>query len=386
MNDDAGTRERALDFGGIWWRSARYEIQDGLIGPVPAALIDSYDPWAAYSQARTSGGGGGDPSPYAALLELIWRVRLLPSRPQGKARLTPESESLILDWCAAHGLLGILLQETEAVSYAARWGNAELGEDGGREGVLQPIRTTYRWTGSVWDIAGWTERKEPWSLPADPRHSVPFGNEDDIYEGNVVCPELVSERWRPEVLVSPMDNGAHSMRPLGPAWGPFFPRVRPDARSHNQYPWPGSERWWGEYAEPVDRFLDAADLFFDALTTLEPGADRHEAWGVRHAGLPTGGQILLHGLLQSVRPILFRSSDGDWVGGWRAKSLLSSYAVMAYLDLIDGKRVLACDTCGKPYVSGAYQARYCSDRCRNTALKRAYRVRTRQGSKGGIRP
>ncbi len=33
---------------------------------------------------------------------------------------------------------------------------------------------------------------------------------------------------------------------------------------------------------------------------------------------------------------------------------------------------------GAPFVSGTYQARYCSDRCRNRALKRAYRERHRE--------
>ena len=43
-----------------------------------------------------------------------------------------------------------------------------------------------------------------------------------------------------------------------------------------------------------------------------------------------------------------------------------------------GKRILLCDEDLRPYVSGAYQARYCSDRCRNRALKRAYRERHRE--------
>ena len=34
--------------------------------------------------------------------------------------------------------------------------------------------------------------------------------------------------------------------------------------------------------------------------------------------------------------------------------------MMAYLDLTSGKRVLLCDEDGRPFVSGAYQARYCS--------------------------
>jgi len=54
---------------------------------------------------------------------------------------------------------------------------------------------------------------------------------------------------------------------------------------------------------------------------------------------------------------------------------------MAYLDLTSGKRVLLCDEDERPFVTGAYQARYCSDRCRKRALKRAlkraYRERHR---------
>jgi endogenous inhibitor of DNA gyrase (YacG/DUF329 family) len=51
---------------------------------------------------------------------------------------------------------------------------------------------------------------------------------------------------------------------------------------------------------------------------------------------------------------------------------------MAWLDLTAGGRVADCDECGRPYVTGAYQARYCSARCRNTAVKRAYRGRLRR--------
>ena len=39
--------------------------------------------------------------------------------------------------------------------------------------------------------------------------------------------------------------------------------------------------------------------------------------------------------------------------------------------------MLSHDENGRPFVSGAYQARSCSDRCRNRALKRAYRERHR---------
>ena len=123
--------------------------------------------------------------------------------------------------------------------------------------------------------------------------------------------------------------------------------------------------------------MRTANLLFEALTGLEPRPGVVKRWEAE-AGLPTRGQVLLHTLLQDVRPMLFRDLDTRaWRGGWRAKSLLTSCAMMAYLDLVAGKRVLACEVCDKPFVSGAYQARYCSERCRNTALKRAYRGRLR---------
>jgi hypothetical protein len=387
MSDDAGADDQELRIGGLWWRADRYEIRDGRIRPIPGAEIEPYDPWATYVRTRRGISGADSPSaPYSALLELAWRARLITPRAGQRARLTPEWEALILEWCASHGLLGIVLQETEAAYYAARWGNARVDDDGQREGVLQPIRITYTWTGSVWEVGGWARQEEPWSLPADPLRRVPFDNEDGIYQGQLVRPELVAGRWRPEILARSTEDAAYTSRMLGPAWGAFFPAVSPDERSTHEYPWPAGERWWAEYAEPVERFLEAGSLLLEVLTTLEPGVDPKESWAARHGGVPTRGQIALHSLLQSVRPTLHRSSDGDWTGGWRTKSLLSTYAMMAYLDVLAGKRILSCDTCGKPYVSGAYQARYCSDRCRNTALKRAYRSRRRERNDESAEP
>ena len=221
-----------LDIGGIWWRASRYHIDNGVICAVRGAAMDPYDPWEAYVDARAGWGGGGAPPPYAALLELVWRVRLLPTRAPAPARLTPESEALIVDWCATNGLPGVLLQEIEAVYHAARWGNAQVGEGGRREGVLQPMRTCYTWSASPLGIAGWTQRVEPWSIPADPLHRASSDNEDGIYEGKLVQQVLVGERWRPEVLMRPLADGAYTTVSLATALGPFFPGVEQATARH----------------------------------------------------------------------------------------------------------------------------------------------------------
>jgi hypothetical protein len=85
----------------------------------------------------------------------------------------------------------------------------------------------------------------------------------------------------------------------------------------------------------------------------------------------------LHTLLAPVQPSLTVGSDAQYRQTWRTRSLLSSFALMALLDLTEQRRVLTCRTCGRVFVSGAYQARYCSERCRATAQKRAYRARAR---------
>lgn len=79
----------------------------------------------------------------------------------------------------------------------------------------------------------------------------------------------------------------------------------------------------------------------------------------------------------------FDAGAGRHRRAWRANSLLASFAMMAYLDLTECGRIADSDECGRPYVTGAYQARYCSARCRNTALKRTYRGRVRDRRTAG---
>jgi hypothetical protein len=46
-------------------------------------------------------------------------------------------------------------------------------------------------------------------------------------------------------------------------------------------------------------------------------------------------------------------------------------------------RLLRCEVCGRPFVAGGQPIRYCSARCRNTAVKRAYRGRRRERAADG---
>jgi hypothetical protein len=177
-------------------------------------------------------------------------------------------------------------------------------------------------------------------------------------------------------------NGSWATTPIERAWGPFFPDVAEHERRDHRYPVPLSEEFWMAYAESIDTFIRGADVLYQAVLTLgasdasdAPDLGRNLDLDLEH---PRGeAHRALFSLLAGCTPALVRDSEGKHARAFHAKSLLASLAMMAYLDLTSGKRVLRCDEDYRPFISGAYQARYCSDRCRNRALKRAYRERHR---------
>ena len=79
-------------------------------------------------------------------------------------------------------------------------------------------------------------------------------------------------------------------------------------------------------------------------------------------------------------PFLKPQADGSLRQQWTGGSLLSTMAVMVMEDL--SKNLLhQCTTCRSFFLSGAYQAEYCSTTCRHTMQKRRYRQRTQKKSR-----
>jgi len=90
------------------------------------------------------------------------------------------------------------------------------------------------------------------------------------------------------------------------------------------------------------------------------------------------GREEMHALLAAVSPILDRGKQDQWKQQWRSMSLLGSFAMMALLDLTEGRRIHECPVDKRMFVADAWQVRYCSPRCRHTAQKRAYRLKKRR--------
>jgi hypothetical protein len=122
--------------------------------------------------------------------------------------------------------------------------------------------------------------------------------------------------------------------------------------------------FWLEYAEPLRAFLEAATLFSETLQNLDAGILSGDDADVAEHRRREAHRALFSFLVGCTPGLTDQRTGGGRMRAFHSKSLLASLAMIAYLDLTSGKHVLRCDEDGRPFVSGAYQARYCSDRCR----------------------
>ena len=363
----AGARQPFDVAEGRWWRFDHYQVRDGCVRPAPAARLVPYDPWDQYRAARDAT-ARIDP-PYASLVALAGTLAHDPETiVQGQAvRLGPSGEASLVHWCGEHGLLGLLPHQTVMAALAPRWETTTAFGD-----HLLPVRHVHRW-----EAYGWSPTLEAWWRPEHRAQAA------TARPGDLVPPSLYAGHWpEPVALMHMLRGGRWASLRLAEAWGPFFPDVPPAERDTYAYPVPESEAFWATYGEPVGWLLGAASQLRIAVLDLSADPASVEESAVDYLYRMDTAVGHLHNLLAPVQPSLTVGADGQYHQTWRTRSLLSSFALMALLDLTEQRRVLTCQTCGRVFVSGAYQARYCSKRCRGTAQKRAYRGRARGRSSG----
>lgn len=344
---------------GDWWRFDRYEVRDGYIRPAPRAKLQRYDPWEAYQAGKAPGRKRRKQAPpYQSLLDILQKGSFFP--------LEPESEKNLLQWCSAHGLLGIVPHEALMVTLWPCWEPIQgIATD---DPMLLP--TAYRY---VRTNAGWIATHIQMSLGERGYKK----DKEPKREGELVSEEDIPKSLPPRgVIFQSVGKAELKQELLGYTWARFFPDVSPAQRETFRYPVPLSEAFWHLYAEPLDAFVNAAVTLRNALyglahvKPLAEASTEENSWVLR-------GEKILHALLAPVTPALELLDDGKFRQRWVSTSLLASYAMMAFLDLVE-ERPLRCEVCGKLFVSGAYQARYCSPTCRHTAQKRAYRERRKR--------
>jgi hypothetical protein len=187
--------------------------------------------------------------------------------------------------------------------------------------------------------------------------------------------ELVSDRQiperapRPGALIQDLRSGEWELLELGRSWSVYFPRLSDNDRQASRYPVPLSAEFWHLYSEPVATFIDAAATLVDAVQEINK---------LKSTTPPGDGDMVrrrtdsLHILLEATSPGL-QLTDKGFKERWISPSLLATLAMMVFQDLTGGRRVLKCGTCNSYFFSSAYQARYCSERCRQTGQKRQWR-------------
>lgn len=346
---------------GSWWRFSRYRIDGRVIRPARGAELERYDPWSAYQAWRT--GQAGSP-PYRSLLALAQNLSFQPKPGPGPLReLTPASQKAVFEWCAQHGLLGLLSHRVLSAWLPPSWQPAE--EDAT---VLVPTQLQYCRT------------NEGWSTFAKSHRGPKLGalrNKPDR-RGEVIETGPDDNRWRrPGVIIQPLDQERTDWESFAETFVRFFPDVPNHGAGMYAYPAPLSEAFWHSYAEPVEDFVRAANTMRRALYLLEIDPEPDDGHQKKDPGQVRGGMDLLHALIRTSRPALTLTEDGSYRQEWLSASLLGAMAMMAFLDLSQDRKIMTCEVCGSLFVTGAYQARYCSSTCRYRAQKRRHRARKR---------
>ncbi len=351
-------------FQPVWWRFTKYEITwdeitgDGWIRPAPDAKLRPYDPSDAY---KKRGRTRDVVPPYQSLISLLERAAYRPFSRSRLLTLTPSGEEEILQWCSTHGLLGVLPQMAQFAFLAPRIGAS------GVPGQLRFFRRVGEWTASFDD-----HRDDDVDDDVDDDGGV--GNLPVEAAGQLLPQERCKFFHESGAMMEDLESGEERWESFGRTWARFFPDVpKEELETYNYPPFLGEE-FWRQYAEPVQKFLEAAQLLQSALTGIKEGS-------------PDGLRILKR-LVSPLGVTFEKAYRRGLEQRWISPSLLATYAMMAGLDLEGRWRVFKCKRkdCGRIFVSRAYQAAYCTPTCRDTVHKRKWRnkAKDRLGTKSDV--
>ena len=334
--DDAQTHPpRPGATEGDWWRFSSYEIRDGCICPAAGAQLIWYDPWPEFQGTRTQTVGqapGAAQPTYQSLMKLVHQLEYRPGHTRYPDCLAEPSQALILNWCRQHGLLGVLLSCWEAITLAPH-----------QEGHNRWVQRQY--------FRG-------------------FGQVIQMHEisGDV-------EERKASVLLHRLNDLVLAEEPPRKTWRRFFPTVEDSQHDSFPYPAPYSDDFCRLYGERLIDFCNAAKLLVGAMLHLgrkPPEIDGNQQLA-REQALDA-----INILRRSVSSVLDFEADQKLKMRRVAPSLLASFADMFAQDQLYHLPILQCICCATPFVSSAYQAKYCSETCRLREQKRRLRAQMKQ--------
>ena len=359
-----------------WRRFTGYQIRNGYIRSAPDARLEAVDPWEEFWRARELSKRELQP-PYLSLCRLAAQIS------RNEAESSDDHGGVIEEWSRRYGLLGLLLQNVEAVMFAPRVGQLrrswrEEFDVPSNEVVFQErwTRATGRWRSSfVFASPDGTGRiaDYDWGPTRDDR-------ENSVFVGV----EAVKSRrripaWWPitDSVVVRTETNDLDVRLLKDAWLPFFPGVTAD-----KLPFPGSVAFWKSYAEPVTEFVSAAKSFRSTVESFQVVRSGLLSSRRIHEAAPVfEGQQHLNTLLSTVSPVVDTSRERPWRELYAAPSLLGVFAAMLSLDLTETRRPRQCLGCDRLFISTVRGELYCSMSCRYRVVKR----RVRQNQKRNLK-
>lgn len=300
--------------------------------------------------------------------------------------LSREQRNEVLAWCNKWGLLGLLPQFARHVVLAPRWepllSYREVQDPDGGTYIVAEANVTGRLAVTqrryARDGALWRERK-PQSMPPLRRT-----RSTKPRSGPGMLALELPRGWPAPCAVFDSTPALHSnepdaARPLGREWARFFPGIAGARLETFPYPRPFTDAFWRQYGEPLHDFLLHARLLAMLLENLAPPRARRP--GPREAPVWVArarSRDALHQLVASVAPVLDEQPDGTFLRRRQGPSLLAALAAMMFDDVADRHRAYRCARCGEAATAPAWQARYCSPRCRKTAEQARRRNRLRE--------
>lgn len=320
---------------GRWTRFDRYELRLGGIAPAEGAALRHLD--------------------FASMKDPLKRLDGFVTGPDWIDPKNPDPAVLdaVLDWCRDFGVLGCLPHRLLEITLWPRW------QSGALDDTVQPEQRTYTRYESAWlkrDTA------EFGIFPGTAQLGSPLSEEDshrrtkDPGHSFKEPGALLTELGGSDVKHMALNSGD---------WGIRFPSVPFPDRATFAYPLPGSDEFWRLYVEPLEEFVRAASLLTYAVREVAGrGRDYHAA------------ALRLSILASHVAIDLLPERKGPPRFHIRTNTLLAALALSAIEDLSAG--VLRLCDCGKLFKSHAYQAQYCSTKCRLRVNKRTYRAKKRK--------
>jgi hypothetical protein len=211
------------------------------------------------------------------------------------------------------------------------------------------VQRTQAWTG-----AQWTAGERTWRISGKGYNDGAIVRREIAAAHGIPDAYVILEQLRsPVVWVDQPSNWV----------APFFPTVEKAEADTFSYQLFSSRDFWRTYGEPLQEVLAGAAALRASVDDIYRLKGPHP--------VERGVELLNHLAARAGRGVTKRGSTYTERRSW--PSLLSCFALMVQEDLLAGRKVRECASCGRLFVAGAYQATYCSGTCRNREQKRRYR-------------